>query len=173
MTVPQVPGTTYAIVITDEDGFVFEADELNNRVVVPIVVANYQLSFVQQPSATTQDFTMTPAVIVAVTHPDGGSVNAADVPGVTLAIANNPSAGTLTGTLFQPNSGAINANTAFADLRINNAGNGYTLVGLRAVLVRRDERGVQHRNRSAAGDRHTTPTPPPKIRRSTSRRPAC
>ena len=106
------------------DKEVFEADELNNVLVIPVSVVAYDLTFVQQPSATTQDFTMSPAVSVAVTHPDGGAVSPTDVPVISVAIQNNPAGGALAGTLTKPNLGGV---ALFNDLRINNAGNGYTL----------------------------------------------
>ena len=123
---PPVPGTSYVIIITDEDGDIFEADELNNLIVVPIVVANYQLSFLQQPTDATQDFTITPPVVVALSHPDGLAVEAIDVPTVTLAIQNNPSdpAATLSGTKIQSN---INGFATFNDLKINVPAAGFTL----------------------------------------------
>ena len=141
VTMPNAAGQYFVIVVTDDDNDaddpadpgdespdpdreVFEADELNNVLVIPVRVDAYQLAFVQQPSPTTQDYTMSPAVTVMVTHPDGQNVTAADVPGMTVSIQNNAGGGTLSGTLTRPNAGGV---ATFSDLRIDEAGAGYTL----------------------------------------------
>ena len=121
---PEAPGTYYVIVVTDEIDAVFEADELNNQLTLSTVVQNYQLAFTTQPTSTTQDFVVTPAVQVALSHPDLQPVTALDVATVSISIQNNPGDGDLSGTTVRPNVGGV---ATFDDLRIDNVGTGYTL----------------------------------------------
>ena len=81
------------------------------------------VTFVQQPTVTAAGAAIAPAVTVQLIDAAGGVV-----PGVpvTIAIGNNPSGGTLSGTTTVI-SDAVGVAT-FANLSIDTAGTGYTLV---------------------------------------------
>ena len=83
-----------------------------------------KLAIVQQPGATSAGATMTPAVTVAIQDAGGTTVTSA-TNAVTIAIGTNPATGTLSGTKTV---NAVNGIATFANLSINNAGTGYTLV---------------------------------------------
>jgi hypothetical protein len=79
----------------------------------------------QQPSNTAAGQAITPAVQVAIVDPSTGNPIAFDNSDtVTVAIANNPGGGTLSGTLMVTVSNGI---ATFSDLSIDKAGSGYTL----------------------------------------------
>jgi autotransporter-associated beta strand protein len=82
------------------------------------------LVFLQQPTDTVGGQTITPAVLVAVVDQFGNVVSGDNSDTVTLAIGNNPSGGTLSGTL---NVAVVHGIAAFSDLSIDQAGYGYTL----------------------------------------------
>lgn len=82
------------------------------------------LSFSQEPTDARVGETIVPPVTVALLDSSDAPVAQSGVP-VTLAIANNPSGGTLSGTLTA-NTDASGVAT-FSDLSINAAGAGYTL----------------------------------------------
>ncbi len=88
--------------------------------------------FVQQPTNTIVNGTMTPAVTVQVVDAFNNVVPAAGTT-ITLAIGTNPSGGTLGGTLAQVTNGAGLA--AFSDLTIDQVGTGYTLTASAAGLT--------------------------------------
>jgi hypothetical protein len=81
------------------------------------------LVFLQQPADTAAGQTMA-AVIVQVVDPFGNAAIGDNTHTVTLSIGNNPSGGTLSGTLTLTVSGGI---ATFSDLSIDLSGNGYTL----------------------------------------------
>jgi len=81
------------------------------------------LVFGIQPSAVTAGAAVAPAVTVRVVDAQGATVPAAMNP-VSLALATNPAAGTLSGTTTVAASGGV---ATFADLSIDRAGGGYTL----------------------------------------------
>jgi hypothetical protein len=84
-----------------------------------------QLVFQQQPSDTTAGQPITPAVQVAIVDPSTSNPIAFDnSDAVTVAIANNPGGGTLSGTLTVTVSNGI---ATISDLSIDKAGLGYTL----------------------------------------------
>jgi hypothetical protein len=89
--------------------------------------------FAQQPSNTVAGQPITPAVRVAVRDAFGNTVTT-DASSITVAIGTNPSGGTLSGTLTRT---AVNGVAEFADLSIDMAGNGYTLVASRGGLPNR------------------------------------
>ena len=93
--------------------------------VLPLTVfANTGLiSITQQPAPTAAGAPITPSVFVKVTDTTG-----AVVPGVTvtIAIGNNPSGGTLSGTTSAVSDATGNA--VFSNLSINVPGTGYTLI---------------------------------------------
>ena len=156
---PTTPGQYTVFVVTDNDngaapegspdpeGEVFEGDEINNVARIPVTVVPFELAFLDQPRSTTQDFTMSTAVTVLVTHDDqllppphtGGPVTGTEVPSVSLAIASNPSGGVLSGTRIRDNSAGvvsfehIPALNVFG-LRIDQPGNGYTLSASAALV---------------------------------------
>jgi autotransporter-associated beta strand protein len=82
------------------------------------------LVFLQQPTDTAAGQTITPAVMVAVVDQFGNVVTGDNSDTVTLTIGNNPSGGTLSGTLTVA---VVNGIAAFSDLSIDQAGDGYTL----------------------------------------------
>src|SRR5439155_549792 len=82
-----------------------------------------QLLFTVQPTGTTAGAVITPAV--QVTAQDGlGNTVPSFTGSVTVALGNNPVAGTLTGTTTVA---ATNGVASFASLSIDRAGSGYTL----------------------------------------------
>ena len=82
-----------------------------------------RLAFGVQPSDTQAGATISPAVTVRVEDDDGNLVESAST-SVTLAIDDNPSDGTLSGTTTRS---AVNGIATFDDLSIDRAGDGYTL----------------------------------------------
>ncbi len=82
-----------------------------------------QLAFVQEPSNTAAGSTISPFITVEILDASGNRVTSA-VNNVTLAILNNPSGGTLSGTLTRA---AVAGLATFNNLSINRTGNGYTL----------------------------------------------
>ena len=81
------------------------------------------VGFVVQPPDTAPGVVMTPAVTVAVQDSQGNTVPGA-TNSITIAIQNNPSGGTLAGTLTR---NAVNGVAIFTGISINNFGIGYTL----------------------------------------------
>jgi hypothetical protein len=81
------------------------------------------LVFTVQPSNVAAGSSITPAVQVSIQDLQGNLVTSATNQ-VTVAILNNPSSGTLGGTLAV---NAVNGVASFSNLTINNMGNGYTL----------------------------------------------
>ncbi len=88
-----------------------------------VVLPPSQLAFVGQPSTTVAGDTISPAVTVAIQDSTGGTVLTA-IDAVTIAIADNPALGTLSGTT---SAGAVAGIATFNDLSIDNVGTGYTL----------------------------------------------
>ena len=76
-----------------------------------------------QPSNVTVGNSISPAVAVSVEDSQGNVVTSA-TNSITVAIGNNPSSGTLGGTLTVA---AVNGVATFSNLSINIAGTGYTL----------------------------------------------
>ncbi len=81
------------------------------------------LGFLVQPVNTAATATITPSVKVQVLDAYGNVVTS-DNTNITIAIGNNPSAGTLSGTLTVAASSGV---ATFNGLSINNLGTGYTL----------------------------------------------
>jgi hypothetical protein len=82
------------------------------------------LLFLQQPTNTAAGQTIGPAVLVAVVDAFGNVETGDNSDTITLSIGTNPSGGTLSGTLTVA---VINGVATFADLSIDQAGDGYTL----------------------------------------------
>jgi len=95
------------------------------------VGAASRLAFNVQPSNTDAGAVVTPAVQVVVQDANGNTVTTAN-DAITIAIGNNPAAGTLLGLLTR---NAINGFTLFNDIRIANPGNGYTLIASSGSLT--------------------------------------
>ena len=92
-----------------------------------ITAVRVRLGFMQQPTNTAPGAAITPPVTVAFLQvgTEGDLVAKEVTNPIRLKIGTNPAEGTLSGTTTQPpTSGA----STFADLSINNAGVGYTLV---------------------------------------------
>ena len=97
------------------------------------LTVNAQLAFGQQPTATAATSTISP-VTVRITDSTGNTITTgpASTAAVTIAIGNNPSGGTLSGTATVNASGGI---ATFSNLSIDKAGTGYTLVASGTNLV--------------------------------------
>ncbi|MGO9466437.1 MAG: beta strand repeat-containing protein, partial [Isosphaeraceae bacterium] len=81
-----------------------------------------KLDFLQQPTATTYGDAISPAVTVEVEDEDGNLVSSTE--SITIALAANPTSGTLGGTLVVSAVGGI---ATFCTLTVNLVGTGYTL----------------------------------------------
>ncbi|MBD65172.1 MAG: hypothetical protein CME62_08195 [Halobacteriovoraceae bacterium] len=84
--------------------------------------AKSQLVITTEPSDALKNTNINPAVVVEIQDAYGNKTNDSDT--LSVAIANNPSSGTLSGTT---NVSAVNGSASFSDLQINNSGSGYTL----------------------------------------------
>ena len=90
-----------------------------------------KLVFSAQPTNVLAGSSITPAVTVSIE--DGlGNLVASATNTVTIAIANNPSSGTLGGTV---SAAAVAGVATFSNLSVNNTGNGYTLSAASAGLT--------------------------------------
>ncbi len=89
-----------------------------------------QFAFVIQPSNANQNQIIVPAVRVAIQDLLGNVVTTANG-AVTIALGNNPSGATISGTLTHNAVGGI---ATFDDLRVNNFGSGYTLTASSGAL---------------------------------------
>src|SRR5439155_712454 len=81
-----------------------------------------KLALIQQPTTTTAGQTIAPAVTAQIQDANGNAT--ASTASVAIAILNNPSSGTLSGTTPVA---AINGTATFSALSINKGGVGYTL----------------------------------------------
>jgi VCBS repeat-containing protein len=90
-----------------------------------------RLAFTQPPVNTRAGTAITPSVKVAIQDAGGNTVTSSQDP-ITLAIGNNPAAGSLAGTLTVA---AVNGVATFPDLSIDKAGNGYTLTAAASGLT--------------------------------------
>lgn len=82
------------------------------------------LRFVANPTNVGRNLAIAPAMTVAVEDANGGLVTGSTAT-VTLTLGANPGNATLGGTLTETAVGGI---ATFSDVRLNNAGNDYTLV---------------------------------------------
>lgn len=82
-----------------------------------------KLAFSVQPVNTGSGAIIAPAVKVTIQDTNGNPVTSA-INTITMAIANNPASGTLSGTLTVAAVGGV---ATFSNLSLNNAGTGYTL----------------------------------------------
>ena len=92
--------------------------------------ANAQLSFVTQPSTTEYNSSIAPSITVEVLD-TYGNLTASTAP-VSIAINNNPSLGTLSGTTTVNATAGI---ATFSDLNIDTAGIGYTFDATAAGMI--------------------------------------
>jgi len=106
------------------------ADAISNPFNILAGTAN-RLAFVQQPTDTLAASAITPSVSVRIVDSLGNLVVVDGTP-ITLAIENNPSGGTLSGTLTQNTVGGV---ATFPALSIDLVGNGYTLRASAGGLV--------------------------------------
>jgi hypothetical protein len=93
------------------------------------------LVFLQQPTDTAAGHTIGPAVTVEIVDQFGNVVTSDNTDTITLSVGNNPSGGTLSGTLTVTVRGGI---ATFGDLSIDLAGVGYTLHARTAGLTDAD-----------------------------------
>ncbi|HEX3133320.1 MAG TPA: RICIN domain-containing protein, partial [Planctomycetota bacterium] len=82
-----------------------------------------KLVFSVQPASSGSKTIIAPTIKIAVQNTSGNTVTSATNT-IAIAIANNPASGTMSGTLSVA---AVNGVATFANLSLNNAGNGYTL----------------------------------------------
>ena len=109
-------GVTDTVRVTDAFGATADAQ------VTTFGAAN-KLAFTVQPSNATAGQTISPTLQVAVQDQSGNTITNSSA-AITLSISNNPSSGTLAGTLTK---NAVNGIASFDNLSINRAGNSYTL----------------------------------------------
>ncbi|MDP3048379.1 MAG: ubiquitin-activating E1 FCCH domain-containing protein, partial [Thermodesulfovibrionales bacterium] len=98
---------------------------------VPTVGPPNKLAFLQKPTNTIYNQTITPAVTVEIQDINGNRVTTATNT-VTIAIGANPAGGTLSGTLSVS---AVAGVATFSNLSINNVGNDYTLTASASGLT--------------------------------------
>ena len=91
----------------------------------------YRLAFTIQPTNTNTPNAISPSVKVAVQDLFGNTLPDA-VDSVTIELANNPGASMLGGTLTR---NAVNGVATFDDLRLDQAGTGYTLRATSGSLI--------------------------------------
>lgn len=100
----------------------------------PVVTVNpaakTALGFQVQPGNTNRNESISPAVQVQIRDQFGNRISGA-TDDVTIAIGNNPSGGTLGGTTTVA---AVDGTASFANLTIDNAATGYTLVATASGL---------------------------------------
>jgi filamentous hemagglutinin family protein len=82
------------------------------------------LNFVQQPTNTLVNTTITPSVTVEVRDAWNNILTDSNTTNITISIDSNPGAGSLSGTLSQTTSNGV---ATFNDVSINKAGTNYTL----------------------------------------------
>ena len=114
-----------------------------------------QLGFVQEPGAATAGRPISPAVRVAVRNDQGGTVTKATNQ-VTLALGANSGGATLGGTTTVA---AVNGIATFANLTLDKAGAGYTLVATSGSLA--SATSTSFSNVAGAASQLTFTTPPP------------
>jgi hypothetical protein len=93
------------------------------------------LVFNQQPSDTVAGQSIGPTVTVAIVDQFGNVLTGDNTDSVTVAIGNNPSGGTLSGTLTVTVSNGV---ASFGDLSIDMVGDGYTLHVISGSLTAAD-----------------------------------
>ena len=118
-------GTGYTLVATA--GGLTQATSASFNITVG---AATKLVFLQQPTSTSGGATIAPAITVEVQDAGGNRVNSSA--NVTLAIANNPGSGGLSGDSVN---NAVSGLATFNTLSINNAGTGYTLLATASGLA--------------------------------------
>ena len=116
-----VSGTVNGAAITDTATVTFTA-------VAPVAT---RLVFGQQPTQTQAGAAIAPPVTVRAVSNAGATVTSF-TGNVTIAIGNNPGAGTLSGTTTVA---AVNGVATFNNLSINRTGNGYTLTASASGLA--------------------------------------
>ncbi|MGC9092860.1 MAG: FlgD immunoglobulin-like domain containing protein [Bacteroidota bacterium] len=90
-----------------------------------------KLAFTVQPTNTTVNSSITPAIKVAIQDDNGNTVTSSNA-NVTIALGNNPTGATLSGTTTVA---AVNGVATFPSLSIDKAGTGYTLIATSAGLT--------------------------------------
>ncbi len=119
-----------------------------------------RLGFGQQPGQTIAGIPLTPAVIVLVQDDLLGTVTDAVDP-VTIALAGNSAGGTLSGTRTVA---AVNGVATFANLVLDRAGSGYTLVATAPGLT--SAISAPFTVIAGAANKLALTTPPPATARS-------
>jgi hypothetical protein len=128
---------TFTVKSTTAGGDIFTATDTSDSLTITQTAsvtftpgAATQLAFGQQPSNAAESTSITPAVTVQVLDQFGNIVTNSSA-SVTLAIANNPGSGTLSGGSSTASSGLA----TFSALSINNSGVGYTLTASSSGLA--------------------------------------
>lgn len=106
-------------------------DETQSGTITVIPGAASQLQFLQQPTNIGANVPISPAPSVRVLDAAGNLRNSDNSTSVTLAIGNNPSSGSLSGTTTVSASSGI---ATFTGLSINESGDGYTLLATSSGL---------------------------------------
>jgi hypothetical protein len=109
------------------------APSITGTATVNVVAASPSaLAYVQQPTGTTVNTVISPAVTVDVVDQFGNLETADNTDQVTVAFGNNPGSATLGGTLTVTVSGGV---ATFNNLTVSAAGTGYTLVATSGTLT--------------------------------------
>jgi hypothetical protein len=103
-----------------------------NGTVSVCAAAASRLAFGQQPTSTTVNTAISPAVTVRVLDAFGNLVSGDNTDQVTVALGSNPGGGTLGGTTTATVSGGV---ATFANLSVNQTGTGYTLTAASGSLT--------------------------------------
>ncbi|MDG2535816.1 Ig-like domain-containing protein [Sphingomonas sp. HITSZ_GF] len=130
----QVSGTTDYVVSTATSTYAIRsklstentnAGAANSSIAITCVAAPVatKLAFQQQPTNAVSQVSITPSITVRILDASNNLVSSSTAQ-VTLAIANNPGSGTLSGTTTVTASGGV---ATFTGLSINKVGTGYTL----------------------------------------------
>jgi hypothetical protein len=112
------------VVISATDGTLSSTGSDRLFVTVSAAVAN-NLAFTTQPGSGNNSSVWATQPIVTILDVYGNIVTGGIARSIALAIGNNPSTGTLSGTTSMNTS---NGMTAYSDLSINKGGTGYTLI---------------------------------------------
>ncbi len=102
------------------------------------LVTATQLVMTGQPSASVTSGSALGSIIVEF-QDAGGLIDANNTSAVTITIQNNPSSGSLSGTITKA---AINGIATFSDLSIDLVGTGYTLVATGGGFTTPDSNGI-------------------------------
>ena len=127
---PSATGTS-TFTVQVNDGSNPSQTAVSGSLAIIISAAPSKLGFGQPPTNTTPGTAFNPTVTVNVEDPSGTTVTTSSA-AVSIAIANNPSGGTLSG---MQTVNAVNGVATFSNLSIDKAGIGYTFITSGAGLT--------------------------------------